>query len=132
MMDENVNRAALEKIADALEAPTMPKNFEWQFTEVFWEKGEDCGTVGCAIGLGVVIGAIPATCLDRKTRKIGLSGGREVNQVRTSEFLGVEVSDYHHLFYGLRYTPIEQQSPVRPQAVAIGIRNFLEGKEPLE
>jgi hypothetical protein len=96
-------RERRSQLAAALRAP-MPARFHWNF-DCILDKDE-CGSVGCALGLASLLWNAPAVCNER--------------------FWGLSWEAYSTIFYGLgdAYIGIAN-SKITPQMVAAALEETL-------
>lgn len=130
------NIEKLKELADALEAP-MPENFKWNFQvtlDLYDYKVPECGSVGCAIGLGIIKGILPGN-LTKLEYKDTTSYYWSYSWQEVNDFLGLSpyeskrIFDYvgYLIFDYLGYLKIDS-SLVTPKMVASKIRQFISHK----
>lgn len=118
-----MNKMALLNLAEMLETAELPGEFDM---DVWFHKGEECGTAGCAIGWGIELGRLPGlVLLDEAPRFEGTDYWRETSFGTITKYFGVSTVEAEYLFLSESY---DNDEPTR-QEVADRIKEFVNERE---
>ena len=98
----------IEALIKALRAEDLPNKFRWEFTTMIeaYEPAQtrDCGSTGCALGLGIVMGLLPGEISrfvagqDEAGDDIFVSDW-DYDPCQLRKFMGMTEGDYHNIFF---------------------------------